>query len=129
MINLRDLIPVTGRRYRKSLEILHSMHKAIEDAKGERQLAQRSLHHAMGDLAKKMSTWKATEKDESVEIVLRVSKSMSRAALKASPEEFKKFLAQELAARAVGALDELVKDIEIQEEELASHKPSKIIRP
>jgi hypothetical protein len=52
MINLKDLIPVTGRRYRKSLEILHSMHKAIEDAKGERQLAQRSLHHAMGDLAK-----------------------------------------------------------------------------
>ena len=54
---------------------------------------------------------------------------MSRAALKASPEEFKKFLAQELAARAVGALDDLVKDIEMQEEELASHKPSRIIRP
>jgi hypothetical protein len=129
MIKLRDLIPVSGRRYRKSLEIIHSLHKAVEEAKGERALAQRSLHHTMGDLAKRISTWKATENDESLEIVLRVSKAMSRAALKEAPAEFKQFLAQELAARAVGALEELVDDIKIQEDELASHKPSKIIRP
>lgn len=126
---LRDLIPVSGKRYRKSLEILHSLQKAYEEAQGERSLAQRNLHYALGDLSKKMTTWKATEHDESLEITLRVSKGMSRAALKECPEEFQKYLAQELSARALGALEELVTDIQIQEDQLASHRPSKIIRP
>lgn len=131
MINFRqfrDLIPVSGRRYRKSLEIMHSLQKAYEEAKGERALAQRSLHHAMGDLAKKMSTWIATEHDETLDIGLRTNKSMAKAALKESPAEFKRYLAEELAARAVGALQEMVDEIDAQKQALDSHRPSAIIR-
>jgi hypothetical protein len=126
---LEIITPVSRRRYRKSLEILRSLEKLANDRRGDQILAERNLHYALGDLTRKMSTWVAKEKGESIDIGLRIDKEMARAALQGSPEEFKKFLAQQLAARVIQALNELEEDREAQLEALNSHKPSKIIRP
>ena len=126
---LEVITPVSRRRYRKSLEVMRSMERLANDRRADQIIAERSLHYLLGDLTKKMSTWIAQEKDESIEIALRVNKQMTRAALKGSPEEFKKFLAQELSARVMQALEELEDDHNAQMDALASHKPSRIIRP
>jgi uncharacterized membrane protein len=109
---LKKLFPVSGRRYAQLRKMLTAADHAYKELEGEKALAERAAHHALGDLAKKMSRWRATEFEEVIQIGMEIDKKMVAAAMKESPEEFRRFLAQQLVARVIAGFDELVDQAE-----------------
>tara|TARA_R110000772_G_scaffold157570_1_gene268734 strand:+ start:98 stop:475 length:378 start_codon:yes stop_codon:yes gene_type:complete len=109
---LRKLLPVSGSQYRKLKRALTAADHAYRELEGEKALAERAAHHALGPLATTMSRWRATEFEEVIQIGMEIDKKMATAAMKESPEEFRRFLAQELGSKIVHAFDELTDGME-----------------